>query len=719
MTRLQRLLVFLVLLPAFFAAGQTPSADIFQRPEHFERSRDYDALHYRLAFRFDVPRKTVWGENTVTLSALKDDLSRIALDAVDFEVTAVADAAGAPLKFERTATELVVLPGRPLSYGEICTFTVKYVINEPKAGIKFVPESADSPAQINTYSWPEDARRWFPCFDAPDDKVTDELIATVPVGDRVLSNGRLAEVTEDKAAGTQTFHWFMDQPLPTYNIMMAVGPFEVIRDRRGDLPVDYWVDKNDVPDAPRSFRKTPRMIDFYARTFGVDYPWAKYDQICYAGYGGGMEATSATMLGRSMIHDARADQDFPSDGLVAHELAHQWWGDLITERDWADVWLSESFATYAEYLWTRFDQGEDEGALNLLDKKNAYLGEARTRYMRPLVFNRYNNPWDIMDSHSYPKGAAILHMLRFVMGDGPFFRALKQFLTAYAYQSVDTHDLMRTIKEATGQNMDWFFEQWVYKAGHPVFDVSWSWDEPAGRVKVKVIQTQDTSKGVPIYRTPVVIGLVLGDRVVSERVWISKKEETFSLPADSRPFLVRFDEGNWLLKEAVVARSTEELLFQVKGDDALGRLGAAGELAVRLDAPGVATALSERAKADPFWAVRKAALESLAKDKSPAAFAPLFKDRCLDASSKVRAAALRALGGLKDRRLVPYFEERFAKDDSYVAQSEALAGIGKSGDASAAAFLKKAAETPSPRNMLRRSAEAALRAVGAVPPAKP
>jgi aminopeptidase N len=277
---------------------------------------------------------------------------------------------------------------------------------------------------------------------------------------------------------------------------------------------------------------------------------------------------------------------------------------------------------------------------------------------------------------------------------------------------------MRTIKDATGQNMDWFFDQWVYRPGHPVFDVSWTWDEPARRANVRIVQTQDTSKGVPIYRTPVVIGLALGDRDISEKVWISKKEETFSLPADSRPQFLRFDEGNWLLKEAVIARSLDELLYQLKGDDALGRMSAAGELVARLDAPGVAAALSERAKADPFWAVRKAALGSLAKDKSPAAFASLFKDRCLDTSSKARAAALRALGDLKDRRHVAFLEDRFVKDDSYVAQSEALAGIGKCGDASAASFLKKAAETPSPRNMLRRSAEAALRALGAASPAK-
>ena len=706
-----RFFLLLLFLPALFISGQNPAVDIFQRPENFERSRDYDAIHYKLAFRFDVPSKTVWGENTVTLAPLKDGLQKIALDAVDFKVTEVTERAGGPLKFEQTPTQLVVTPSKALPYGEKYSFTVKYVLKEPKAGIKFVPESDDNPAQINTYNWPEDARRWIPCFDAPNDKVTHELFATVPAEDRVLSNGRLVKVTDDQATGTRTFHWSMEQPHPTYNVMMAVGPFVIIQDSLGSLPVDYWVSEKDAPNADRSFRKTPRMIEFYSKTFGYEYPWAKYDQICYAGFGGGMEATTSTMLGRSTIHDARADQDYSSDGLVAHELAHQWWGDLVTERDWADVWLSESFATYAEYLWTRYDLGEDEGALNLLDKKHSYLREAHTRYMRPLVFNRYNNPWDVMDSHSYPKGATILHMLRFVMGDGPFFRSLKQFLTAYAFKSADTHDLMTTIKNATGENMDWFFEQWIFKPGHPVFDVSYVWDEAAGQVRLKVAQTQDTSKGVPIYRTPVIVGLVFPDGPRSEKIWITKKEETFSFAAPKKPLFVRFDEGHWLLKEMTFSRAIDEMLHQLRNDDALSRMEAATDLGLRLEAAGVAAALTERAKADPFWAVRRAALESLAKDKAPAAFTAVFIDGCVDESSKVRAAALRALGDLKDRSHVAFLEDRFAKDDSYVAQSEALTSIGKCGDPSAAVFLKKAAETPSPRNMLRRSAEAALKAL--------
>jgi len=696
------------LVSAVVLAAQT--TDIFQRPEHFERSRDFDALHYRLKLDLDDAHRTVRGENAVTLSSLKDGLTTIALDALDLKVGAVADADGAPLEFEQTAAQVLVKLRQPLAYGEKFTIAVSYTLTDPKRGLKFMVETPDAPAQVNTYNWPEDARRWFPCFDSPNDKATDELITTVRADWNVLSNGRLVDVTDDKAAGTKTYHWLQDKPHPTYNVMIAAGPFEVLRDKCGNLPVDYWVYKKDVGDAPRSFQKTPRMIDFFGKTFDYAYPWAKYDQVCVSGSGGGMEATTAAILGQGTIHDARADQDFPSDGLVAHELAHQWWGDCITERDWSDVWLSESFATYAEYLWTRYDRGEDEGALNLEEKKNSYLAEAKNRYMRPVVFNRYNGPWDVMDSHSYPKGATILHMLRLVLGDKPFFRALSQFLRRYEFQSVDTHDFMTLVKDATGENMDWFFEQWIYKAGHPVFDVSYTWNADSKKVRLRVAQTQDQVKIPTIYRTPVLIGIVLPDRAFSEKVWLSHKEDVFEFDAPQKPLLVRFDEGNYLLKQVTFNKEPDELLYQLRADDAVGRLWAAQELARFRSSPAVADALKKSAQDDLFWAVRRRALQTLASAQSPD-LVPVLQARAGDKHSRVREAALRALAAYKDKKLSKFFQERFAKDDSYVAQAAALAGIGQCGDPSALDFLKKAAALPSPRRMIKNAADAAMKLI--------
>jgi len=697
-------LLLLILSPVLSAQ----KIDVYSRPEKAERSRDYDALHYRLKFSFDEAEKTYRGENTITVKPLKDGFNTCILDAQDFTVTSVTDQRYLPLKFKQTEKELIVFLTRSYNYGDKVTFTVKYYEKNPETGLTFKEKTPDNPAQITTFAWPEGARHWFPCFDFPNDKVTNEIIATVKSDYKVLSNGKLVSVTEDMVNNTKTYHWLQDLPHPTYTIMLAAGPYVVMEDSLQSLPVNYWVYPKDVKNAPRTFRKTPEMIDFFSKRFGYDYPWAKYDQVCIAGFGGGMENTSATTLGHGTIHDERAEQDFSSEGLVAHELAHQWWGDLITERTWAHVWLSESFATFSEYLWSRFDLGEDEGAYNLLEKKNSYLREAHTRYMRPLVFNRYEQPWQVMDAHSYPKGATVLQMLRFVMGDEPFFRTLQEFLKTYEFKSVDTFDLMKTIKEVTGQNLDWFFEQWVFKAGHPVFEISYTYDDNAQTVTLKVVQTQETSEYIPIHKTPVLIGITTEGKKYSKKVWIKEKEEEFTFAVDGKPLLVRFDEGNYLLKEWTFNKNLNELIYQLENDDAIGRMWAAGELLQFTDEQGAIDALKEAAESDKFWVVRRDAVATLGEMKREE-FKEFFKTTCLDDNSKVRTASLKALGDFEDSELVPFFKERFEKDDSYVAQAEALRSLGKCADESEIPFLEKAARMESPRNIIKRTAEGIIK----------
>lgn len=696
-------LALLVIVPLVVRA-QPP--ELMNRPRHFERSRDYDALHYRLTFVFDDTAGSYTAENTVTLASLKESLASCALDAEGLDVTAVIDAAGTPLTYSLTPGQVLVTLPKPVAYGEKTSFTIRFSQSRPKSGLMFIPGNADHPPQINTYSWPELSRRWFPCFDSPNDKASSEVLATVRSDWKVLSNGKLVGVRQDPAAGTSTWHWLQSEPHPTYGIMLAAGPFEIVRDSLGTLPVDYWVYAKDVPDATRSFRKTPRMIEFYEKTFAVPYPWAKYDQVCVAGSGGGMEATTATILGHSTIHDARADQDFPSDGLVAHELAHMWWGDFVTERAWADVWLSESFATYAEYLWTRHDRGEDEGALNLEEKKSSYLEEARERYIRPIVFDRFNDPWDIMDGHSYPKGAAVLHMLRFVLGDEPFFRSLTAFLKKFAFASADTHDFQTVVKDTTGQNLDWFFDEWLMKPGHPVFRVAWTWDEASRNVRLEVHQVQDVSKNVPIFRMPVSVALYGPDGIDIQTIRLEKSDEAFEVPAARKPAAVEFDHGHDLLMELRFDRSTEELLFGLERFDSVGRIAAARELGRRADLPEVRSALERAAKADAFWAVRAAALESLAQ---AASLGPAFlSSRLSDPSSRVRAAAVRALGPRGFPGLSAVLKRRFPKETSYLVQAEILSALGHCGGPGDRPFLKAAARLSSPYGLLRRNAEAAL-----------
>jgi aminopeptidase N len=450
------------------------------------------------------------------------------------------------------------------------------------------------------------------------------------------------------------------------------------------------------------------MIDFFNKLYGYEYPWAKYDQVETPTIGGGAEATSATILGQNVIYDKKADKDFSWETIIAHEIAHQWWGDLVTLRTWSETWLNESFGTYSDYLYTRFDKGEDEGAFALLGKKNSYLREAHNEYIRPIVFNRYEHPGQNFDSHAYPKGACVLHMLRFVLGDKPFFRTLKHFLHKHEFQPVDTHDFMIAVKESTGQNLDWFFEQFIYKPGHAVFDVSYVWDEKTKTIQLKVAQVQDLSSGIPVYKIPVIIGITTSKVKEAHKIWISRKEEIFEFEAAEKPLMVRFDEGNYLLKEWTFEKDLNELLYQLENDDVIGRMWAASELAKFAGNSLAAAKLVDRTHNDPFWAVRKSALEALGRWGVETNI-ETFKKMSNDENSKVRTTAIQILGDTGNPQLVSFFKGKFEADDSYAAQAEALRSIGKCGDRSQIPYLENAAKMKSPRDVIKRAADWALK----------
>jgi aminopeptidase N len=695
--------------------------DVAQRPLHYQRSRDYDVLHYRIRLSFEQKTRSFAGSVTITLRPLRDDFVTCTLDAATLTVTQVEMGTGRLVRFEQTDAALIVHLPRAYAYGERVSFTVRYHEDDPHVdpraygmpqsydlGLTFKAAAPTHPRLAHTLSFPEGARHWFPCNDQPDDKATSEVIATVDLWDQAISNGRLVSVTREPSTDRQTFHWSEDKPFSTYLFVLVVGPYVRIEDRWGKLPVSYWVYPDTVADARRSFHNTPKMIQFFSETFGYPYPWSKYDQIILPHFGGGAESASATVVGDAIIHDAKADPDFPSDSLVAHELAHQWWGDLVTMRDWSETWLNEGFATYFEYVYSTHVLGADEGALNLQNKIDAYLREGHTRYERPIVFNRWDVPNDNFDRHTYQKAAAVLSMLSWVMGEENFRRALVYFLRRNAYQSVDTHDLQNAITASTGQVMDWFFDEWVYKAGHPVFDVSSSWDPAARRVQLEVSQTQTVSVSVPVFQMPVDIGITTTSGTLHHRVWIRAEHERFEFDCSEQPLMVRFDEGNHLLKELTFKKSNDELLFQLQHDDVIGRIWAATQLSEHVSDARVIAALRDRAADDPFWAVRQKALQVLAPALRTADI-PFLKSRALDTKSAVRVAALRSLGDLHDRSLEPFFRERYERDVSYVAEAEALRAIGKCGNSSSIPFLERAAQVKSPNDILRAAAADAMR----------
>jgi len=294
------------------------------------------------------------------------------------------------------------------------------------------------------------------------------------------------------------------------------------------------------------------------------------------------------------------------------------------------------------------------------------------------------------------------------MGDSDFRRAISYFLQKHAFQPVDTHDLQDAIMESTGQSLDWFFDQWVYKAGHPVFEVNYQWNESARKVILQVTQTQQTSDRVPVFQTPVVIGITTPSGKHSYRVWIRKQEEHFEFQCPEKPLLVRFDEGNHVLKEMTFPKGVEELEFQLQKDDVIGRMWAASQLSQHLADSGVADALRQSATEDPFWAVRRAAIQALSPLSSAAGISFLEK-RALDPKSAVRVAALRGLGDLHERSLEPFFQERYKADESYLAEAEALRSIGKCKDSSVIPFLQEASLRVSPANVIHTAAQDAMK----------
>jgi aminopeptidase N len=680
--------------------------DVYQRPVQTEPDRDFDALHYCIKLDIDLNGKKITGQNTITLVPLRTNLERVTLDAVSLVVRDVFDVKGTPLTFDQKDEKLQIYLRRPFSYTDTVKFTVNYSLSEQVKGLRFIDKTKYSPLQVSSDCFPDKARQWIPCYDYPHDKVTQEMIVTVDKQYKVLSNGSLLSVAEDNNRGKRTWHWKQNRPHSTYLINLSIADYAVIKDSLGSLPINYWVYQWNVDDARRSFAKTPYMIDFFNKLYNYKFPWEKYDQVISAYMGGGAEATSATLLGEGAVTDRKAEIDYSYEGIIAHEIAHQWWGDLITCRSWEHTWMNESFGTYSDYLYKCYSWGKDESDYDLFKKKNSYLNEAHNRYMRPIVFNRYENPGQNFDSHSYPKGASVLHMLRFIVGDDTFFRILSTFLHKFEFRAVTTQDFMKCVKEVSGMNMDWFSDQFLFHPGHASFVITKNWDEASKILTLKIVQNQDKWENVPIYTIPVNIGIYTSGGKTIKKVWLNKKTESFEFRLDSEPLMVRFDEGNYLLKEWTFKLPEEELLYQVKNDDVPGRLWAIDELKTFSNSQKTTDTWSDLAVNDKFWAVREAAIRNLSEFHILKK--ELFHTACGDKSSKVRVAAIKALGESGDKSLVGQFTKIFETDDSYLVMAEALLAIGKIGTKSSLGFLKEAEKVESPRDVVKNAAEKAV-----------
>lgn len=573
----RRLAVLLLLVAGLVPPQPVGSAAHAQRatpeapPVRWTRINDFDTQHVALDLRFDWNAQKVIGTARLTLKPLRSDLQRIALDAGEpMRIFSVKTETGAALEYrhDATAEKLFITLDRPHRRDDALTLVIAYeaTATPPTGGlfgvfgtgltfIQPTPERPHRPHQIWSQGETEYNRNWFPCFDFPSDKFTSELRATVENRYTVVGNGRLIADT-DNGDGTHTVHWRMEQPHASYLLAVAIGEYRVIEGDYDGVPVQSYVYPDRYEDARRAFADLPRMMAFFSQETGVRYPYAKYAQTMVAEFGGGMENITTTHLSDTTL----PRRNEPLDGvtsLQAHELAHQWFGNLVTCRDWSEIWLSEGFATYFEALYMGERFGDARLREILAEHHAAYHTAWNNGLRRPIVTRRFVHPDAMFDAYAYSRGALVLDMLRYVVGDEAWRQGVALYLTRHQFQNVETHDFRRAMEDASGMGLDWFFDQWVYRMGHPVFTVSHRYSPKRKRLTVVVRQSpaRGPISGHPqaeLFRTPVEVEVVGADGTRRHRWFLeAQPEQTFSVETPAPPRAVRFDPDHRLIREVV------------------------------------------------------------------------------------------------------------------------------------------------------------------------
>jgi aminopeptidase N len=649
---------------------------------HYNPDRPGQVEHIFLDLNLDIDKKSYQGNCSITLTPIRNGVDRLTLDAVNLNIQSV-QVDGNPQEYNYDGQHLSIQLDPPTKADKQIAIAITYSVETPQRGLYFIaPDKhySDKPTQVWTQGEDEDSRFWFPCFDYPGQLSTSEIRVRVRKPLMAISNGELIATQED--GDEKIYHWLQKQVHPTYLMTLAVGDFAEIKDEWNGIPVTYYVEKGREEDAKRSMGKTPRMIEFLSKKYGYPYPYPKYAQVCVDDFiFGGMENTSTTLLTDRCLLDERAALDNRNtESLVVHELAHQWFGDLVVIKHWSHAWIKEGMASYSEVLWMEQEYGDQEAVYYRLLEARSYLSEDRDRYRRPMVTHVYREAIELYDRHIYEKGSCVYHMIRAELGDELFWKAIQTFVRDNAHKTVETVDLLRAIEKATGRNLMFLFDQYVYRGGHPDFKVAYSWDNESNLAKVTVTQTQASSENHDLFDLKIPIGFGFVQKVNSQEntphsslltpqlkkfvVRVNEREQSFYFPLEEKPEFISFDVGNNFLKTVSLEYAVPELKAQLEFDpNPISRIYAAEALAKKGGLEAL-KALSASLKHDPFWGVRAEVAKQLAEIKLDCVFDELVVG-LKDKHPLVRRAVVEALGKIKT-------------NDSYQALTELL----ENGDAS-------------------------------------
>jgi aminopeptidase N len=675
---------------------------------HYNPDRPGQVEHIELDLAFDIPHKRYSGTCKIRIAPVVNGLERLTLDAVDLQIKAVKIGA-TKQAFDYDGEYLRVSLKSPTQYGKAFTLTIDYAVENPQRGIYFIgPDEhyPDKPTQVWTQGEDEDSRFWFPCFDYPGQLATSEIRVRVPKKFIAVSNGEL--VATETEGSDKIYHWKLDKVHPSYLMTLAIGAFEEIKDEWNGKPVRYYFEKGRKAEAKLTMGKTPQMIAALSKWFGYDYPFSNYDQVCVSDFiFGGMENTTTTLLTDRCLIDQRAALDNErAETLVAHELAHQWFGDLMVINHWSQAWVKEGAATYCEVLWIEETLGKEEALYYHLNHARAYLSEDKSRYRRPLVTHIYREAIELYDRHIYEKGSCVYHMIRTELGDELFTRFLSTLLTDNAHSTVETIDLLRAIDKATGRNLRFLFDQYVYRGGHPDYKIGYSWDGDSNLAKLTITQTQvadgksQVQEGLFDLKVPIGFGYLSESQAEGQtedtaenstenktaevktfKVRIHEREQALYFPLEKKPDFISFDVGNHLLKTVELTYPVAELKAQLAYDtDPISRLLAAEALAKKGSLETVES-LEKSLQNDSFWAVRAEVAEQLGSVQLAQAEAALLKG-LQDKHPKVRRAVVEALGKVKTAQSYKALKEVVENgDESYYVEAAAARSLGKIGTA--------------------------------------
>ncbi len=689
----------------------TPGAGVpdWRVNQAFQRSHDFDLLHQDIALRsFDWDSTSLAGRVETTLRALRPGFDSVVLDAGSgLRVKRVWTPDGDSLRWTHTGDTLVVFPSEPLGFGDTLRFRVDYRATVRSGhGLTFLDSAADHPRQIWSQGESHNNHLWFPTYDFPDDKMTWTLAATVPDGFTAVSNGR--ELGDrDEGDGTHTVTWSEPHPASTYLVSLVVSRLVRLRDDWRGTPVDYYVYASDTTAGRRLFRVTPDMIEAYSRLTGIPYPWSKYAQITVADFFGGMENVTATTL-VDWLPDERAYRDDPwyLIDLIPHELAHMWFGDYVTTADWANLWLNEGFAEFMPGQYWARARGEEAAETYYLHEYDDFLHADAQRRV-PLAAPSSNV--------IYPKGALVLRMLEKLLGPDRFWASIHRYLARHAYGNATTEDLRRAILAATGQNLDWFFDQWIYSGGYPELAVRAHWDSAGRSLALVVRQLQADSadstraRVTPaVFRMPVTVRVSTAAGPITRRVVVDRAVDTVLVrQVMARPTAVVFDDRDEVVKRLDFPQPTSWLATELEGSGALwNRRWAAERLGERTEDTAAASALATTLAGGGPPALRAAAAGALSSFPAIRAL-PALRVALGDSSARVRTAAASALAGVGGTEAAGLARHAFETDSSYhvrAAALEAYAAIDSADSVAVHQALGRGLHTPSYRGAIAQAA---------------